>query len=185
MRKDEIFHSLSFIIHRSSFTPPLPYTSSPALIEEIYRMARKASSKQGVQHPDLCAGQVLAPAERDSAFSNAKPYRRSCRTQDDPIRFNASDTALRGSAFFQGEAKRQVGSEAKDKGRIYRTHPRLRRHVCVLPSAVRHALRGKPLLQRYRPNQHIQKRVREACRHDSQPLWAVHKRELPSESQMY
>ena len=33
--------------------------------------------------------------------------------------FNDSDTALRESAFLQSEAKPQVVSEAKDKGRIY------------------------------------------------------------------
>lgn len=34
---------------------------------------------------------LLATAERDSAFSNAKPYRRACRRHDNPMPFNDSD----------------------------------------------------------------------------------------------
>lgn len=59
----------------------------------------------------------LATAERDSALPNAKPHRRACRRQDNPMPFNDSDTALRGSALLQSEAKPQVVSEAKDNFR--------------------------------------------------------------------
>lgn len=68
-------------------------------------------------HPDLRVNYVLATAERDSAFLIAKPNRRACLRQDNPMPFNDSDTALRGNAFLQSEAKPQVVSEAKDNFR--------------------------------------------------------------------
>ena len=67
-------------------------------------------------HPDLRADYVLATARRDSAIIKAKPFRRACRRQDNPP-FNDSDTALRGSACLQREARPQVVSEAKDNFR--------------------------------------------------------------------
>jgi hypothetical protein len=122
-------------------------------------MARKASSKPdsgasqstatigfeadlGPAHAntfrrDLLADHVPATAESDSAYLNAKPHRRACQRQDNPMPFNDSDTALRDSAFLQSEAKMQVVSEAKDN---FRNDDDMRWQ----PSGARQIAKGNP-----------------------------------------
>ena len=61
--------------------------------------------------------QLLATAARESAIPKAKPCRRACRRQDNPMPFNDSDPALRDSAFLHTGGKLQVMTERQDNFR--------------------------------------------------------------------
>ncbi len=122
--KFSVRHFPSSDIRNSSFEiSPRPTTRRLAIMNLALRGIEADFGPENADtfrrdlHPDLRADYVLATAMRDSAITKAKPCRKACRRQDNPMPFNDSDTALRGSAFLQSEASPQVVSEAKDNFR--------------------------------------------------------------------